>query len=100
MASTITAFFRRLFGGGGGAPQEPAAASVEYKGYTIQPLPERSGGQYRVAGVIRKEFPDGVKEHRFIRADTCSTRDEAESFTVDKAQRIIDEQGDRLFQPR
>ena len=103
MASKLTTLLRRLFAGGGGGTteEETAAESVEYKGYTIQPRPERSGSQHRVAGVVRKEFPDGtVKEHRFVRADTCATRDEAESFTVEKAKRIIDEQGDRLFRQR
>ena len=100
MASQLGAFFRRLFGsgGGGGADGGPAADTVEYKGYTIQPAPEPRGGQYQTAGVIRKEFPDGAREHRFVRADTCSSRDEALSFSIEKAKRIIDERGDRLFQ--
>ena len=108
MASKLGTLFRRLFSGGGGggdggggAAAAPPGASVAYRGYTIEPAPERSGGgQYRVAGVVRKAFPDGeTKEHRFVRADTCAGRDEAESFTVEKAKRIIDEQGDRIFQP-
>ncbi len=102
MASKLTDLLRRLFSGGrggGGAATEAGAETVEYKGYTIQPAPERSGGQFRVAGVVRKALPDGeVREHRFIRADTCSTQAEAESFSIEKAKRIIDEQGDRLFQ--
>ncbi len=103
MASKLGALLGRLFSGGGAAGgragAEPPGEDVEYKGYTIQPRPERSGSQHRVAGVVRKEFPDGaVKEHRFVRADTCAGRDEADSFAIEKAKRIIDEQGDRMFQ--
>ena len=101
MASKLGALLGRLFSGGGaaGTAAEPPGEDVEYKGYTIQPAPERGGGgQYRVAGVVRKTVPDGeTKEHRFVRADTCAGRDEADSFAVEKAKRIIDEQGDRMF---
>ena len=44
-----------------------------------------------------KAFDDGVKEHRFIRVDTHASKDDAVSFSITKAQQIIDEQGDRLF---
>ena len=47
--------------------------------------------------MITKEFPDGVKEHRFVRVDTHTNKDDAVSFSVTKAQQIIDEQGDRIF---
>ena len=55
----------------------------------------RSG--WNTAGVISKEFPDGVKEHSFIRVDTHASKDDAVSFSITKAQQIIDEQGDRIF---
>ena len=42
-------------------------------------------------------MPDGVKEHRFIRAETYSNRDDAITFTISKAKQIIDQQGDRIF---
>jgi hypothetical protein len=38
-----------------------------------------------------------VKEHRFIRADTYSGREDAIAFTITKAKQIIDHQGDRMF---
>jgi hypothetical protein len=92
---------RRMFGGskgeGGAAlPGEP----VEYKGYAITPAPERTGSGWNTAGTITKEFPDGRKEHRFVRVDTHSSRDDALAFSITKAQQIIDQQGDRLFESR
>jgi hypothetical protein len=95
-------FLRRLVPGGrSGAGGEAAVGEpVDYKGYSIRPAPERTGSGWNTAGTITKEFPDGVKEHRFVRVDTHSAREDAVSFSVTKAQQIIDEQGDRLFQGR
>ncbi len=73
-------------------------ATVEYKGYTIRPLPRQQGSQWLTAGVIKKQFADGVKEHPFIRADNHSTKDDADAFSLGKAKQIIDELGDKLFQ--
>ena len=50
-------------------------------------------------GTIAKDFPEGAREHRFVRAETHPNRDDAAAFAVRKAQQIIDEQGDRLFGP-
>jgi hypothetical protein len=87
---------RNLFAGGGDAGGA-AAAPVEYQGYRITPAPQRQPSGWNTAGVIAKEFPDGPKEHRFIRVDTHSTKDDAVAFSIVKAQQIIDEQGDRIF---
>ncbi|HEX2527870.1 MAG TPA: HlyU family transcriptional regulator [Geminicoccus sp.] len=87
----------KLFGGGSGGAAAAPAQAVEYKGYEILAEPMSNGGQFNVAGVIRKSFPDGAKEHRFIRADTHGSRDDAAGHSVQKAQQLIDEQGDRLF---
>lgn len=93
-------FFAKLFGRSGAdadaAPAAEAAAS-EYNGFTIRPAPRRQGSTWLLAGVITKSFPDGVKEHVFVRADTFADRDEAVAFAVTKAKQIIDERGDRLF---
>ncbi len=99
MRSKFTDFLRRLM-----APKRKEATNqerekaVDYKGCTIRPTPHRQGSRWLTAGVIRKQFADGVKEHRFIRADTHSTKDDADAFSIAKAKQIIDEQGDRLFQ--
>jgi hypothetical protein len=76
---------------------EPTEATIEYKGYRIRPAPYRTDGVYQTAGVIEKDATDGVKQHRFVRADTHQTRDAAVAFTISKAKQIIDLQGDRIF---
>ena len=75
----------------------PRATAVEYKGYRIRPAPYKTNGQYQTAGVIEKDFPDGVKEHRFIRAETHQSLDSAIELAVAKGKQIIDQQGDRIF---
>ena len=82
---------------GAGDVEGPAVPPVEYKGFRIRPAPFRSNGHYQTAGVIEKDSPEGVKQHRFIRADTHPTRDDAIAFAISKAKQIIDLQGDRIF---
>jgi hypothetical protein len=91
-------FLKGLLGGRGegGAPAARGEA-VTYKDYTITPTPMRQGGQFLTAGTISKDFPDGRKEHRFIRADTHGSAEDAAAFAVSKGRQIIDEQGDRIF---
>ena len=43
-----------------------------------------------------KEVGGEVKEHRFVRAETHSSREEAIAFSIAKAKQIVDEQGDRI----
>ncbi len=106
MGSKFTNFLRHLM-----APRRKEATdresekavresekAVDYKGYTIRPILYLEGSQWLTAGVITKQFADGVKEHRFVRADTHGTKDDAEAFSIAKAKKIVDEQGDRLFQ--
>jgi hypothetical protein len=90
-------FLKSLFGGGGGRAAETPAEPVEYKGYRITPAPYAASGGFQTAGTIVKDFPDGAKEHRFVRAETHPSKDDAAAFAVRKGQQIIDEQGDRLF---
>ena len=89
-----SALFGRGAGAGGAKPSEP----VEYKGYVIRAAPfANNGGHYQTSGVIAREV-DGVrKEHRFIRADSYASYDDAVTFTLNKARQIIDLQGDRMF---
>jgi hypothetical protein len=79
-----------------GGADEPA---IEYKGFRIRPEPYAARGQFQTAGVIEKDFADGPKEHRFIRAETHASREDAATFAVAKGRQIIDEQGDRIFDP-
>jgi hypothetical protein len=97
MLSKLKSAFSKLAGAGGAAPEAPPAATVEYKGYRIKPAPFLANGQYQTAGTIEKDTADGVKEHRFIRADTHSSRDDAIDFAVSKAKQIIDSQAETMF---
>jgi hypothetical protein len=98
MLAKLKAALSRLAGGREGAgSSEPAVPPVEYNGYRIRPAPFRANDRYQTAGVIEKDFPDGVKEHRFIRADTHQSLDDANEFAIAKGRQIIDQQGDRIF---
>ena len=98
MFSKLKAAWSRLAGGWGvGATEEPPAPAVEYKGYRIRAAPYRTNGAYQTAGIIEKDTPEGVTEHRFIRADTHQGREDAIAFAISKAKQIIDLQGDRIF---
>ena len=94
MASMLRTLWNRLFGGVAVDPEEDP---VEYDGYRIRPTPFPHQGAYQTAGIIEKEIGGEVKEHRFVRAETHSSREEAIAFSIAKAKQIIDEQGDRLF---
>jgi hypothetical protein len=94
----VMGFLSRLFGGGGtGEADAPAGEAIEHNGFLIYPQPIRQGGQFLTAGLIAKDYPEGRKEHRFVRADTHSSEEDAKRLMVQKAQRLIDESGDRLF---
>ena len=94
-------FLKTLSSWFSGRPQSAAAEApmdaVEYNGYRIRPAPYRSDGQFQTAGTIEKDFPEGMKEHRFVRAEAHPSRDAAVAFTIAKGKQIIDEQGDRVF---
>jgi hypothetical protein len=90
----LKALWSRLFGGGSAAP---AGEPVEYNGYRIRPAPYPSKGQFQTSGIIEKEVAGELKEHRFVRAETHPSRDQAIEFSIAKAKQIIDEQGERIF---
>jgi hypothetical protein len=96
MFAKLKAALAGLAGGSGG--DAPPAEAVEYKGYRIRPAPyQTESGVYQTAGTIEKDAPDGIRQHRFVRADTHPSRDDAISFAISKAKQIIDLQGDRIF---
>ena len=97
MLSALKSALGWLAGRSGSAASGPPVPAVDYKGYRILPAPYLSNGQYQTAGSIEKDTPEGLKEHKFIRADTYGGRDDAIAFTISKAKQIIDQQGDRLF---
>ncbi len=98
MASEFSKFLNGSVNPGSGESAERVGPAVEYQGFAIQPDSRREGSQWGVGGVIAKMFADGVKEHRFIRADIFGAKDDADSLSIVKARQIIDEQGDDLFQ--
>ena len=94
-------FLKRLFGLGSGSSDGPAPAGplkeIEHKGFTIGATPYQSDGQYQTCGLISKEIGGEVKEHRFVRADRMSSRDDLIVLAIAKGRQIIDEQGEAIF---
>ena len=86
---------RRESGEAGGS--EVPAAGAEHKGFRIRTTPYATMGGWQTAGVIEKASDSGVREHRFVRAETHPSREDAAAFTIAKARQIIDEQGERVF---
>jgi hypothetical protein len=97
MTPILKDLWTRLTGGGTSGQEKPMAEAVEYKGFRIRPAPYSARGGYQTAGVIEKDFGTGMKEHRFVRAETHPSKDDAAAFAVAKGKQIIDEQGDRVF---
>ena len=94
-------WLKRLVGGGAGGGEGGKAGAEHptetHDGFEITPAPLRKEGGWLTAGVIAKDVGGARREHRFIRADTHSSEDEAARFSVLKARQIIDEQGERIF---
>lgn len=85
---------KSIFSGGSAGPEKSAAMTTEfYNDYEIIPMPQREGGQYRLNGLIRK----GDKEHRIIRADLFTTKEDCAKEVVRKSSLLIDQMGDKLF---
>ena len=91
-------FLRGLFLRRSRAGETPRAEpSIEYRGYTITPAPEKDPAGWHVAGTISKEASGQRRVHRFVRADTSTDREVIVARTIEKAKRVIDEQGDGIF---
>ena len=91
-------FWSALFGRREAAETAKVSDPVEYKGFLIRAAPYKNNGGYQTAGTIERDV-DGVhKQHRFIRADSYASYDDAVSFTLNKARQIIDLQGERMFE--
>lgn len=107
MGSKLGGFFRGLMGSGGSGGSDDSAGAapvrgeaVDYNGYSIAPECRKQGSQWLTAGVISKPFDDEVKEHHFIRADLHASKDDADACALMKGKRIVDEQGDGMFESR
>jgi len=82
MFAKLKAAWDRLASGGAGDTDVATAPAVEYNGYRIRPAPYRADGVYQTAGIIEKDTPEGVKEHRFVRADTHPSKEDAIAFAI------------------
>lgn len=91
-------FWNALFGRRSGADNAKVSDPVEYKGFVIRAAPYKNNGGYQTAGVIEREINGVRQEHRFIRADTYASYEDAVHFTLGKARQIIDLQGERIFE--
>lgn len=88
----MSTFFKKIFGGKGSEEAAGSARESEtYKDCAITPTPMREGSQWRIAGTITKTVDGEMKERTFIRADLFASEDECASFTIRKAQQIIDQ---------
>ncbi len=88
---------KKLFAGGGAAAVH-TAQPVHCGDYTITPVPRKEANGWRVEGLISRHIDGEHKEFRFVRADVYFSIDDTVSATVQKAERIIKEQGDRMFE--
>jgi hypothetical protein len=87
------AFWSKWFGGDSGGAPAKAAKTLEHKGFLIEAMPYKEGGQWQLAGRISK----AGKEHRFVRADKFSSAEEAADIALSKGQLIVDQSGERIF---
>lgn len=91
-----------MFGLGGGdksgAPASSGKGRMERIGeYAVYATPMKEGGQWRLAGRIENDAPEGLMVRTFIRADLFSSEDDAVETTFRKAKQIIDQHGVGLF---
>jgi len=91
----IMKFLRGL---GGEKSEKPAKhEAVDYKGFSVVPTPRKAPGGWTTEGIISKGVGEDIRSERFIRADMLMSEEDAVDYSVAKARKIIDEQGDRLF---
>lgn len=88
-------WFPSLFGKSTPEPRQGLAETVA--GYSVTPEPLPRDGQFLTAGVIADGEGDARREHRFIRADMHPTFEQACAHSLQKAEQIIMEQGERMF---
>jgi hypothetical protein len=91
-------FFKRLFGSrSAGVTASFAPETQDYKDHTIFAEPVKDNGQWRLAGRVTKTIDGEMKEHKFVRADVFSSREDAVNFAFKKGELIVDQLGKTLF---
>ncbi len=91
----IARLLRRMFGPG--EPRRVVGEEVVYGRYRITPTPFEQDGRWITAGIIVLETEEGRREHRFVRADSHLSAEDALRFSVLKAKQMIDQLGERVF---
>jgi len=94
----MTGFLKRLFGSAANEnePQSDEPDEV-YNDVELFARPVKEGGQWRIAGMIRKQVDGTVVERKFVRADLLPDLDAARTATLGKAKLIVDQNGDGLW---
>jgi hypothetical protein len=87
------AFWSKWFSSSSSTVEAKTSKTLEYKGFVIDAMPYKDGGQWQLAGRISK---DG-KEHKFVRADKFASLDECAECAISKGQLIVDQSGERMF---
>lgn len=77
--------------------QAAAIEWTEYNGFRLAATPIPEGGQFRISGRIEQGEGETLKTHTFIRADLIPTEKEARELSMKKAQLMVDQLGDRVF---
>ena len=90
-------FIKRIFGNPSAKKGAKGIPSTYYNDFEIRPAPVQDSNGWRVSGTIAKEVDGTLKEHEFVRADSCSDKESAVALTLRKARQFIDERGERIF---
>ncbi|MBM7454410.1 hypothetical protein HNR62_000239 [Oceanisphaera litoralis] len=81
----------------GASTTTPDVEPESYRGFDIHPEPMAEGGQYRLHGRITRLKDGELQEYRLIRSDVLPSAEQAAELMIAKARRVIDEQGERIF---
>mgnify|MGYP000539584069 CR=1 FL=1 len=94
----MAGFFKRLFASAANE-NEPQGNDPDevYNDVELFARPVGEGGQWRVAGTLRKQVEGQVVERKFVRADLLPDQETARTMTLAKARMIIDQNGDSLW---
>lgn len=94
----LTRLMQRLTGAHGQRDTTAVAATETYRGFTIHARPRKDEDGWRVAGRIEHTEGGETRGHDFIRADAFPDQQAAVTVTLRKAQQMIDQMGERLFE--
>jgi hypothetical protein len=94
----VFGIIKKLFGTSeAGSSAAIELESVEYNGFQIVPMPRKESQGFRVQGRIEKVIDGELRKVSFVRADMYHAQDDTVAVILQKGRRLIEEQGDRLF---